>query len=85
MAALPTVSAELVFGRTFTNVAPCSPLHSSVVHVTMGWFQPEYLAEEPSVRWTLAGPRVPRSAFTLYQATGNFSQLCAIRHGSGHV
>jgi len=51
----------------------------------MGWSQPAYLAEEPSVRWTLPGPRVPRSAFTLHEATRELSQLCAIRHGSGHV
>jgi hypothetical protein len=51
----------------------------------MGWSQPAYPAEEPSVRWTLPRPRVPRSAFTLHEATRKLSQLCAIRHGSGYV
>lgn len=82
MASLAPLSAVLVVGRTFTNVAPGSPLHSPVVYVTMGWFQPEYLAKEPAVRRTVSGPRVPRSAFTLDEATRQLSQLCTVRHRS---
>jgi hypothetical protein len=85
MASLARLSAVLVVGRTFTNVAPCSPLDSPLIYVAMGWFQPELLTEESSVHWTLSGPRVPRSAFTLHEATRKLSQLRTIRHGPRHV